>query len=170
MDINYWVIASQAFINELYGKTQTVKVSNFFAPQPASVEAVQFPLINYLTERTIRAVQLAPEWYENLNAKVVAGQRLFQLYSFDTEYSLDTEVREDLNTLEDAYPNDVMVAGCWDVITGDPVGGVGSPWFVTPPELIQFMPDVLIDFDTPAPATELADINLLAGQAPRKFV
>ncbi len=169
MDINYWVIASQNFINEAYGLEGTVENSSFFDLQVSS-QSVQFPLLNYIKARTRRAISAPPEWYERSNFRTKNQYRIIQLYSFETEYSLDTEVREDLMELEDAYPNDVLVAGCWDVATGDPVGGVGSPWFVTPPDLIDYMPDVFIDFNTPVPATELADVNLLAGQAPRKFV
>jgi len=170
MDINYWVVATQAFINELYGLTANVEQTNFFSPGQASQQAVQFPLLNFLKPITRKAVNDPPEWYERAAFRASGGQRVIQLYSFDTSYSDDTAIREDLMELEEAYPNDCMVAGCWDVATGEPVGGVGSPWFVTPPELINYMPDVFVGPEQTAPATELADVNLLAGQKPRKFV
>ena len=171
MDINYWVIASQDFINELYGKTQNQEVSSFFSPPSVSVSATQFPLLNYLKSRTRAAVTAPPEWYANSNFRAQGSFKVIQLYSFETEYSLDVDVREDLMELEDAYPNDCIVAGCWDVATGEPVGGVGSPWFVTPPELINYMPHVPLPPNGDiGPPDKLYDVNLLAGQRPRKFV
>ena len=170
MDINYWLIGSQDFINEINGIVANVGPSNFFDPVTVSVSATQFPLLNYLKNRTKRSVKAAPAWYDNLDFRTAGGQRLIQLYSFGTNYSDEVEVREDLQEMEEAYPNDCLIAGCWNVADGQPVGGVGSPWFMTPPELIQFMPDVLIGPGITAPATKLTDVNLLAGQQPRKFV
>lgn len=170
MDINYWLIGSQNFINELYGVTAAVEQSDFFAPEQVSVDALQFPLLNFMKSRTRVAVNDPPAWYTSLDFRVSGGNRVIQLYSFGTEYSADVVIREDLQAWQAAYPNDVLPAGAWDVATGEPVGGVGSPWFTTPPELILYMPDEPTGPGTFQPATKLAQINLLAGQAGRKFV
>ena len=171
MDINYWVVATQAFINELYGFTANSEQTNFFSPGQASQPAVQFPLLNYIKQITRKAVNDTPQWYERADFRAYGGLRVIQFYSVDTTYSDDTAIREDLMELEDAYPNDCIVAGCWDVATGEPVGGVGSPWFVTPPELINYMPHVPLPPNGDiGPPDKLYDVNLLAGQRPRKFV
>ena len=75
------------------------------------------------------------------------------------EYHELVPLREKLQELEDELYPDFIVAGCWDYATGTPVGGVGSPWFVTPSQLIDFMPEA-----------EFADRFFLAGQARRAFV
>lgn len=46
------------------------------------------------------------------------------------ELSYHVVVRERLQELEDE--GTIEVVGAWDVNTGQPMGGVGSPWFVTP--------------------------------------
>jgi len=45
-------------------------------------------------------------------------------------------------------------------------GYTGTPTYPLHPRLLDFMPDV---GDPPAPATELADVNLLMGQPPRYY-
>lgn len=50
----------------------------------------------------------------------------------------------------------VTCHGMWHYETGEPIGGVGSPWFQTYPE--DFAGGIVRDF------------MLLAGQSPRKFV
>jgi hypothetical protein len=61
--------------------------------------------------------------------------------------------------LQDTYPAQFYVAGMWSYKTGEPIGGVGSPWFQTPVGVANFMN-----------ITEVEDTVLLAGQATRKFV
>ncbi len=56
------------------------------------------------------------------------------------EYHELTPLRENLQYLEVRHPS-FIVAGCWDFHTGEPVGGAGSPWFMFPPELLDFMPE-----------------------------
>ena len=67
-------------------------------------------------------------------------------------------LREDLQLLADSLDN-FHVCGMWSYKTGEPIGGVGSPWFVKPAQLASFLPNGKVE-----------DIVLLAGQAPRKFV
>ena len=59
----------------------------------------------------------------------------------DLSYSEAVPIRENLIDMEDSLPGQFLVAGCWDFFTGEPVGGVGSPWFLSPPELLDFMPN-----------------------------
>lgn len=68
-------------------------------------------------------------------------------------------LREDLKWLETNYLDNFHVCGMWSYKTGEPIGGVGSPWFVKPTQLASFLPNGKVE-----------DIVLLAGQATRKFV
>lgn len=68
-------------------------------------------------------------------------------------------LRENLQLLEEDYDGDFYVCGMWSYKTGEPIGGVGSPWFVKPTQLASFLPN-----------GEVEDIVLLAGQARRRFV
>ena len=68
-------------------------------------------------------------------------------------------LRESLQWLEEDFSGDFYVCGMWSYKTGEPIGGVGSPWFVKPVQLASMLPNGVVE-----------DVVLLAGQAPRKFV
>lgn len=87
------------------------------------------------------------------------GWKLRSLYRRIDDLSDIVSLREDLQWLEDTYPGSFYMAGMWHYETGEPIGGVGSPWFQTPPEVANFMPGGVIE-----------QTVLLAGQATRKFV
>ena len=57
----------------------------------------------------------------------------------------------------------------WD--DSEPPVLIGTPWYPTPQQVVNFMPDVWNGDDPPtySPATEVTDCNLLFGQAPRHF-
>jgi hypothetical protein len=85
------------------------------------------------------------------------------------------KLQDALEYLEANYPAQFEVVGAWlwdgrQVGTQwvDPEdhsqGTTGTPLYPIHPQLIQFMPDV-----GGAPATELADVNLVQGQSPRQF-
>ena len=170
MDINYWFITSTSLVVELYAALAKVEVSTFGVPV-VPVAATQFPRLNHLEEQTKKVFKATPIWYDKLGTKTVGDLRLISSYSFDTEYGMDTPVREDFKELEEAYPDDFLTAGAWDVATGQPVGGVGSPWFLAPPDLINYMPDVPQPPNGDlGPPDRLYDVNLVAGQAPRNFI
>ena len=75
-------------------------------------------------------------------------------------------IRDQLQMLMDAHPNEFSVNGVWRFDTGAQAGS--PPWFPQPPQLINFMPDLWngSEFVT-APAVR--DVHLLLGQAPRQF-
>jgi hypothetical protein len=87
-------------------------------------------------------------------------------------------MREELQLLRSTYPDNIDIGGCWDFATGEPVGGVGSPWFPSPPELIDFLPPQPQEQpEQPFPPSIINpplnvvwDVILGAGQAPRQFV
>ena len=72
-------------------------------------------------------------------------------FSFSGELWEAVPIRTQLQQWED--DGLITVVGAWDGETGQPIGGVGSPWFLTPE-----------GFDTSSQR------ELLAGQAPRIFI
>jgi hypothetical protein len=99
---------------------------------------------------------------------------------FSVNYGQDDdlqEIRDAIDELSEKLGTDFGVAGAWwwdsrqvgtqwDEEDGEPTGDPLYPINAT--QLLKFMPDV---WDGPVlvPATELADVNLIQGQKPRRF-
>lgn len=66
---------------------------------------------------------------------------------------------------------DYAVAGKWTWSPGDSSCLIDLQWNWRPNQVLLFMPDVCDDHDctTQSPATEITDVNLLAGQPGREF-
>jgi hypothetical protein len=142
---------------------------------PISIQSVQFPLINYMRDDTKKMLLRFPG---RRTASYPLG--LWNcIVQADGLYAL-VEMREDLQKLTAAYPDNFKIGGCWDYYTGQPVGGVGSPWFDTPPGLADILPPQPQPQppQTGFPPTEvnppvsgvLWDVTLGAGQAKRVFI
>lgn len=138
MIINYWFIVDDT----LLAAATVDGVTTFDASIQATVDAVSRP-----PPPSFAVLFEKPPSY-TLKTAYVHG-----------EYGAQTPLRENLQLLEDALDGDFIVAGCWDFITGAPIGGVGSPWFVTQPELMLFMP-----------GEALSQRHLIMGQGTRQFV
>jgi hypothetical protein len=101
---------------------------------------------------------------QRLFKTVTIGGRQYKLWSVNVPAS--KTVKDEIDWLIATYPNQVIVAGAWNLDTGAQIGGYGIH-----PQLIKFMPDVW-NGDIPptfSTATVLTDVNLLLGQAPRDF-
>jgi hypothetical protein len=106
---------------------------------------------------------LAPPWEpsEAVQAKVF-NQGVWKLRSGYLRVETISDIvklRETLQWIEEDYPGEFYVCGMWHFNTGEPVGGVGSPWFVKPAQLPTMLPNGVVE-----------DVFLMAGQAKRKFV
>lgn len=88
-------------------------------------------------------------------------------------------IASEVNTLAQAYNSDFTEIGLWQCSDGTQVGGNTTPTIPIPSLALSFMPDVTVDPGDPtaeppvpptyAPATELTQVNVLAGQADRDF-
>lgn len=117
------------------------------------------------------------------------NSKVWYLYSVvfnDLSGDAKQKAQDAISYLETNYPGNFVVVGAWkwDGLQvgqqweldqdGNRTGGVtGTPTYPLHPRLIDFMPDVwdYTDPENPAlvPATDLADVRLVQGQAPRRF-
>lgn len=150
--VNFWLLLSPEAATALGGAARVSAASSSGepAPMPAVVTSQQFPRANALSPETLKMVRNYPERHR---AGIGMPTGLWNCYASGSGYHSFVVMREDLQGIEEAYPGHFQVAGCWDYTTGAPIGGVGSPWFVTPE-----------GFDV------RRDIVLGAGQAKRNFV
>lgn len=88
-----------------------------------------------------------------------AGWKLRSLYRRIDDLSDIVVLRESLQGLQVTQGPNFYTAGMWHFESGQPVGGVGSPWFQTPDDVLSFMG-----------SEEIEDTLLLAGQAKRQFI
>ena len=116
---------------------------------------------------------------QRLFNKATINSTLWNLWTvyFDEPKDILIKVKNELDYLEATYPSQFVIAAAWHW-DGRQVGtqydeGVitGTPTYPIHPKLIDFMPDVWNGDDpaTYSTATQLADVNLLAGQKPREF-
>ena len=174
---NFWLLLSPAARIALSGVAQIGLVQETAGPQPKppTVNSLTFPDLNLLSPATLKLVRNFPERFSTAMPPGLWNCYVRGAGSFEF-----VDIREELQELRVKYPADIIPAGCWNVSTGEPIGGVGSPWFQTPPELVAVMPPLPgvqtepIGPPPPAPVPTvtgvLHDIVLMAGQAPRKFV
>jgi hypothetical protein len=147
--VNFWMVVSNAFRDEL-----TSVLSRGFQ---AGTAAVQFPKLNNPPRAFIDGSRGAyslgkVSHSEDPNTTIWSGN-----ISSDHLGEL-TPLREFLQDLELRYFPDFYVGGMWDMVTGQPIGGVGSPWFQTPSELAAVM------------GGSVSDVELAFGQAKRIFI
>ena len=134
--------------------------------------AVQFTLLNGLSEDTRNTLNGTHDGttVQRMFKSVNANGRTYKVWSFYTNKPANPQdVKVDFLSLSAMYPLDFQVMGIWHTDTGEAVNA-----FPVSPQLINFMPDVITDNSDPenpvfGPATQLTDVNLLAGQAPRDF-
>ena len=163
MIYNFWVWMDTGFADEVRAKfalnppPPSVQGS---IPSIASVAATTYPLINSL-DPTL------PKLFKG-RAKL-ASWDVWNCYIDVDDLSDIVPLRGGLRKLEEIYPDDFIVLGAWDwggaQIGHVPLGvwsavgrGVGHTWFPKPPNILDFMPDNV-----------LQDVILLAGQAERQF-
>ena len=165
---NIWVAASEEFAAETIAllRPGTDEEGNPIDP----VEAVQFPLLNSVSEDTQGILTHDRGIVQPMFETVQGGERTYSLWSFYTEKGKNPYLTQaEFEALEDAYPADFFVLGMWIFDTGEQVEDSSVH-----PDLIHFMPDDVLflpdseDFEFERP-TELSDVNLLSGQAPRDF-
>lgn len=181
MDVVYefWVIASPAFIAEARHLRRYLEDDG---PLGVDNPATTFPGLNFLGARSKRLLGRSdPLWKGaitkpcNIYSTVVSESYLGNL----------TEFREDLQALTEQVSPDFIFAGAWVVATGEPIGGVGSPWVATPPELADEMPEsvyytpavwssdgpvITATYGEPVEVTGIEQIPIIAGGQRRKFV
>ena len=122
---------------------------------------------------------------QRLFNKATINSNLWNLWTvyFDEPKDILIKIKNELDYLEDTYPTQFVIGAAWfwdgrqvgtqytydedGVITGI----TGTPTYPAHPKLIDFMPDVWNGDDpaTYSTATQLTDVNLLAGQTPRRF-
>lgn len=148
---NFWIGMSQYFQGEL--------VPFILEDTPP----VNFPLISLMSDETKAFFEQShdADTLDMLYRHYIVGQRDYRVWSFYIQQPDDTaQVRSDLDAMNAQYPQDFLIMGAWEFDTGTALQAYPSP-----PSLINFMP--LVNGQEP---TELTDVNLLAGQAPREFI
>lgn len=173
MLFNFWQSMSTDFAVEL-NKVIKGEYNNKFNPPPT------FPLIADMSPFThdlyvyIAGEDAVDTGFKRWNA---AG-RVYKNWSVNAVKPEGyQQIRDDFDSWHAAYDKDFGITGAWRFDDGRPVGMqwvdpgdhsqglTGTPWYPTPAQTINFMPDV-----NGQPATELTDVHLLYGQAPRIFV
>lgn len=172
---NFWAAMSGEFQNELW---QWIKPRDDGSEPPLPV---QFPLIADISDATIELFNNIhdSDYLDNAFKKWNAAGRVYRVWScYINKGGSLTQVRQDVDILLAAYPNDFDITGAWRYDTGAEVGTIGGGVALYPiaPQVVNFMPDVTTDPGDPpdvpptfGPATVPTDVNLLAGQAPRDF-
>ena len=97
------------------------------------------------------------------------GPRSWQLYSLLYEVDTGPEFEQAIERFKSENPGQTDVLGAWFFDDGmqygiDPDDPESRPLYPIPARLIDYMPDV-----EGAPATQVTDVNLYYGQAPRDF-
>lgn len=161
---NFWIGMSQEMQADLVG---------WVATEPP-VTPVNFPLLENMNDETIAFFRESHDAgsLDKLFVRYLANSRNYRVWSFYVTKLADvTPVRDNLDALTSNYPQDFIIMGAWNYLTGEALAAYPSP-----PSLINFMPPTW-DHDVVPPAepieiprTELVDVNLLAGQAPREFI
>lgn len=120
--------------------------------------------------------QLDPAVVQNLYKTRTQGPNVWHLWSIILN-SEDGPFNQQINDFRQQYPG-CQVLGCWNPdgteygTARDADGNiVGLPAYTQPDFLLAFMPDVWNGDDPPtfSAATQVTDVNLPAGWAPRVF-
>lgn len=153
---NFWALLSNDFADEALALLQIAEVPD--GPGAGDpVPAVTFPLINYYKPATAKTIINQPNRVEQA-ALFIGPYTVWNMVTTASDLSELVPAREDFQDWHDRYPDDFIIAGAWRQ-DGQPIGGVGSPWFVTPPELIEAMPNGYLE-----------DVVITFGQSPRIFL
>lgn len=174
--INYWIMLTLPAEVAVTGVVQVAPIQETQGPVPPPdyVSSVTMDRVNTFRPDTIKMLRNFPERYQG---RMPPG--LWNCYVTADGLHALVAMREELQETMARYPVDFQVAGCWDFYSGQPVGGVGSPWFDTPPGLAAMMPGIQLPSEDPGPPPlapgpveygVLHDIVLGAGQAPRRFI
>ena len=159
--INIIVAASAEILAEAKGLLRPDPNEDGSKPEP--VIPVLFPALLNLSEATAGALTHDGEGVRAIFKTLTVDGVSLQISSFYAEAGA-SDVLEDFQMLEDVYPENFAVMGAWEKDDGEQLISV-SPLF------INFMPDIQTGGTLESPvfseATELSDVNLLAGQAPR---
>ena len=148
MIVNYWIVITDTFKDEM-----RATLGDIFTPP---VPAVTYPLLNTAPAVASRSFRQAPA-SGAVRFTDVPGFNVYSGYIDVQHLGLAVPLREFFQAMEKAYYPDFWVAGMWSW-DGEPVGGAGAPWFPMPTELAPLM------------GGAVRDVNLSAGQQPRKFV
>ena len=158
-EYNFWIGMSDGFQGEL--------VPFILDGTPP----VNFPMIGLMNEETKDFFRQSYDSgaLDHLFRHYYVDPRDYRVWSFYVLKPDDvTPVRNNLDAMTTEYPQDFLIMGAWAFLTGQAVQAYPSP-----PSLINFMP-LTWDHGTEPPTaiepTELTDVNLLAGQAPREFI
>lgn len=182
---NFWATMSEVYKAELWPYVKWHGGEQFDEngdPIPEPVPTA-FPTIATISQST---VDLFNEIHdaaavERLFKPWNAAGRTYKLWSAYTNKPENTaQIRADLDALIAADPNDFSISGAWSCMDGGEVGADGAGvWYPIPPQILNFMPDIMTDpgdpeADPPVPPTYIeadapTDVNLLAGQAKRDF-
>ena len=131
--------------NSIYKNTSTF--GDLIAPQGAGPELTAALSKSQYDTIDLEAYESPPP-YEVQNMQAIG------------DYSELVLIRQQLLEAELDNPGGFYVLGSWDYDTGEPMGGVGAPWFpFDEAAALPFMPDGVIE-----------DVWLLTGQKPRAFV
>lgn len=158
-EYNFWIGMSNQFQSEL-----VPFILNDTPP-------VDFPMIGMMNDETKAFFRQSYDAgsLDHLFRHHVVNTRDYRVWSFYITKPDDVDaVRNNLDAMNAQYPQDFLLMGGWDYETGAAVQAYPSP-----ASLINFMPPTW-DHETDPPTliepTELMDVNLLAGQAPREFI
>ena len=101
---------------------------------------------------------------QNLFGTFKKGGKDYRAWSLYTDKGLGF-IQGELDALDNEYPNRAVIGGAWYW------DGAQLDDYPPHPQLINLMPDVWNGDEPPtySPATEVTDVNLLLGQAPRDF-
>jgi hypothetical protein len=155
MIYNFWLRLDPSAASEMES-TYAIQTDEFEEPDevPVATQATNFPLLNVMKPKTIEIIKR--RWLQDKDRAVTMGLSpvpIWNLYSdVRDDLSSMVVVREDFQLLEEHYPGDIECVGAWQW-DGQPIGGVGSPWFLSPIEI-----------------KNIGNVILRAGQAPRQFV
>lgn len=172
MIYNMWVSASAEMKSELKrwvrgdyttdpGPKPAGAPSEFAWPQPGRENTnplAAFPEIEAMSQDTRELFEgfLESDTTENFLEQWQAAGRVYKIWSvYATKPERTPLVRSDLDMLSAAHWKDFSVMGAWSW-DGSHVGN--PPWYPIPPELINFMPNDVLE-----------DVHLLVGQSPRDF-
>ena len=113
--------------------------------------------------------QLDPAVVQNLYKTRTQGPNVWHLWSIILN-SEDGPFNQQINDFRQQYPG-CQVLGCWNPDGTELTDENGVVMYTQPDFLLAFMPDVWNGDDPPtfSPATQVTDINLPAGWAPRVF-
>jgi len=171
---NFWIGMSGDFQSDLVGWLAPLNLET--GERPDQIDPPNFPALKFMSQATIDFFNQSHDsgTLDHLFRRHSASSRNYRVWSFYVQKPENvSEVKDDLDSMRNTYPQDFLIMGAWLFQTGEPIGGEDDPTFPNPPTLINFMPLIWEDdgeggYNSREP-TELTNVNLLVGQAPRVF-